>query len=307
MKKHPCLNDLEDQAMHETPAPELQEAPVFSREVIDFILSVIPVEARCCYTGQSILAYCPKPTFDWAEVNSWPDTTDVDIFAYNKPCLASLVQAYLDAGWEPVTSIDAFKAERIRFWEASRKFKLQTVGLIKPGMPVVNLTWYEDATDVVSTVQRFDMDYLMVGMDVRTRAFVDLRGADHRVAGVNKLNNKFDIMDVDVMFWLRQFDRIPKGYARGIDTRPAAKTYLSWLEETLARGDRGIDSKSRFYADRKMEQSIKVAIEAGFSEEMAEAMYHLFRREDHTWESMKIHLEEQHQTISEWLASVEED
>jgi hypothetical protein len=274
---------------------------LFSRENIDKILDTIPRLARCCYTGQSILAYCPNPTFDWAEVNSWPDETDVDIFVYNKAGLASVTQAFIDKGWEPASPIDEFKAERIRFWEAPRKFNLQTVALSKPDMPIVNLTWFDEASNVVACVQRFDMDYLMVAMDVHTGTFIDLRGADHRIANVNRLNAKFDIDDVDVMFWARQFDRLPKGYARGIDTRLVARTYLAWLEESLERGDRGASSKTRMYADRKMESSIKVTVE------QAEAMYHLFRREDSTWEAMRIALEERHQTITEWLASVTDD
>jgi len=160
----------------------------FSLENIDTVLSTVPAGARCCYTGQSILAYCPDPTFDWAEVNSWPDETDVDFFAYNKACLSSLVQAFVSAGWEPALPIDAFKSERIRFFDPPRKYahSLQTVGLTMPGLPTVNLTWFHEATDVVSCVRRFDMDYLMVGMDVHTRTFIDLRGPDHRVANVNQ-------------------------------------------------------------------------------------------------------------------------
>lgn len=286
---------------------EEMNEPLFTREKIETILATVPHEARCCYTGQSILAYCPEPTFSWAEVNNWPDETDVDIFCYNKACLASVVQSFIDDGWEPASDVDRFKAERIRFFEAPKKFNLQTVQLCKPHMPCVNLTWFNESTDVVATVKRFDMDYLMVGMDIRTKAFVDLRGPDHRIANVNKLNAKFDIDDVDIMFWLRQFDRIPKGYARGIDTRPVARTYLAWLEETIERGDRGIGSKTRFYAERKMESSIKTVVEAGFTQEQAEAMYHLFRREDQTWDAMRISLEEVHKTITEWLASVADD
>lgn len=281
--------------------------PLFTRDKVDTILNTIPKEARCCYTGQSILAYCPNPTFDWEELNSWPDQTDIDIFVYNQQGLASVVQRFLDKGWEPVSSIDEFKAERIRFFEPNRKFKIQTVGLIKNDMPVVNLTWHDNADDVLSVVKRFDMDYLMVGMDLRTRRFVDLRGQDHRVAHVNGLNSKFDVDDVDVMFWLRQFDRIPKGYSRGIDTRPVAKQYLLWLEETIARGDKGVGSKTRFYAERKMNQSLEYIVSAGFTQEQAEAMYHLFRYEDNTWEAMKLNLETIHRTISDWLTSVEND
>ena len=280
---------------------------LFSYHTIDTILSTVPEGAKCCYTGQSILAYCPDPTFSWDEVNSWPDVTDVDIFAYNKSCLASLVQRFMDNGYEPATPIDRFKAERFRFDESPIKFKLQTVGLTKPGFPIVNLTWYKDAVDAVSTIKRFDMDYLMVGLDVRSRKFVDLRGKNHRVAHVNHLNSKFDASDVDVMFWLRQFDRVPKGFSRGIDTRPVARQYLVWLDQVLERGDRGIGSKTRFYNDRLMEETIATVIEAGFTKEQATAMYHLFRHEDKTWESVSIKLVAARQKIAEWLESVDND
>ena len=281
--------------------------PLFSRKKIDAILDTVPKGARCCYTGQSILAYCPNPTFSWEEVNNWPDQTDVDIFVYNKPGLSTLVQAFMDRGWEPASSIDEFKAERIRFFDSPKKYNLQTVGLIKPDMPVINLTWHNESNDVIATIKRFDMDYLMVGMDIRTKQFVDLRGPDHRVANVNHLNSKFDIDDVDIMFWLRQFDRIPKGYARGVDTRPVAQQYLTWLEETIVRGDKGLGSKTRFYAERKMNQVIDTVIAAGFTKEQAEAMYHMFRGEDNTWEAMKLNLETMHSTISDWLTSVKDD
>jgi hypothetical protein len=284
----------------------MTEGQLFSRSTIDRILSVIPAEARCCYTGQSILAYCPDPTFDWAEVNSWPDQTDVDIFAYNKVALASLVQLFLDNGYEPVSSIDAWKAERIRFWEAPRKFSLQTVALIKENTPAVNLTWYVGCEDVVSVVKRFDMDYLCVGMDIRTRQFIDLRGPDHRVAGVNTLNAKFDVDDVDVSFWLRQFDRVPKGWLRGIDTRPVAQTYLGWIESVLTRGDRTAGSKTSYYADRQMETAIAQVVEAGFTHDQAVGLYKLFRQEDNGWGSMRFRLESSRKTIIDWLKSVED-
>jgi hypothetical protein len=280
---------------------------LYSRENIDKILSVIPKEARCCYTGQSILGYVDDPTFSWAEINAWPDKTDVDIFAYSKPCLASLIQSFMDTGWEPASTIDKFKAERIRFWDSPKKFNLQTVALSKEDLPIVNLTWYNEGVDLVSVVKRFDMDYLMVGMDVRTRAIVDLRGPDHRIANVNHLNAKFDVDDVDVMFWLRQFDRCPKGYARGIDTRPVARQYIEWLDQCVARGDWAAGSKTRFYADRKMEGVIATAIDAGFTENQAEAMYHMFRQEDHTWEAMRLNYENIRKQIADWLTSVEND
>jgi hypothetical protein len=288
-------------------ADSMQVNAPFSRDNIDTVLSMIPKEARCCYTGQSILAYVDKPTFSWDEVNAWPDETDLDIFVYNKPGLASLVQAFIDRGWEPVSTVDAFKAERIRFWDSPRRFHLQTVALNKPDLPIVNLTWYDEGIDLLSVIKRFDMDYLMCGLDVRTKAIIDLRGPDHRVANVNHLNAKFDVADVDVMYWLRQFDRCPKGYARGIDTRPVARTYIQWLDENLERGDWAAGSKTRFYADRKMDQTIEAVVSTGFTTEQAEAMYHLVRGEANTWEAMRLNLESTRKTISDWLASVEND
>jgi hypothetical protein len=280
---------------------------LFSRENIDKILSIIPPEARCTYTGQSILAYVDNPTFSWAEVNAWPDETDVDIFCYSRAGLSALVQCFMDCGWEPTSTIDKFKAERIRYWDPPKKFNLQTVALNKPDLPIVNLTWYNEADDLVSVVKRFDMDYLMVGMDCRTKVVVDLRGPDHRVANVNRLNVKFDINDVDVMFWVRQFDRCPKGYARGIDTRPVARTYIRWLDETIERGDWAAGSKTRFYADRKMDGVVEAVVASGFTQEQAEAMYHLIRGEDNTWEAMRLSYEKQRNTMADWLASVEND
>lgn len=280
---------------------------LFSKEKIDDILSTIPEGARCCYTGQSILAYCPDPTFDWSEVNSWNDQADVDIFIYSKQGLATILQSFINHGWTPATSIDEFKSERIRFWDTTRKFKLQTVAVKAEGYPIVNLTWTEDATDLVSTIKRFDMDYLMVGFDLRTQKFLDLRGADHRIAHVNHFNSKFDSSDVDTMFWLRQFDRIPKGYSRGIDTRPVAKQYLLWLDETINQGDRGAGSKTRAYAQKQMEEVIESVVDAGFTTEQAQAMYHLFRKEDQTWEAMRLRYDQMRKIISDWLSSVEND
>ena len=46
---------------------------MLSKENVEEILSIVPDGAKCCYTGQSILAYCPDPTFTWEEVNTWEE------------------------------------------------------------------------------------------------------------------------------------------------------------------------------------------------------------------------------------------
>jgi hypothetical protein len=296
-----ATNDCLDDIMART------TEPLFSRENIDTILAVIPPEARCCYTGQSILAYCPEPTFDWAELNAWPDETDVDIFVYTKVGLSALVQAFIDAGFEPADEINEFKSERARFFEQPRKFNLTTVGLKREGLPIVNLTWYNDSDDLVTVVRRFDMDYLMVGMDVRTGTFFDMRGKNPRVAHVNHLNQKFDVDDVDAMFWIRQFDRCPKGWSRGIDTRPVARQYLQWIDEAIERGDWAAGSKTRKYADEAMAEKIENLVSTGITQEQAEALYHMVRGEEWTWEAMRLNYERMRTTISTWLTSVEND
>lgn len=274
--------------------------------VIDSVLSVVPRAARACYTGQSILAYCPNPTFTWEEVNLWESATDIDIFAYTQTSHAAIVQAYISAGYEPATPIDEFKAERIRFFNPSKRFNLQTVCLKKDDLPVVNVSWRKGDEDAISVITGFDMDYLMVSMDLRTGVFVDLRGPDTRVANINKYNGRFDPYDVEPSYWYRQFERVPKGWSRGIDTRPVARQYARWIKDTIEKGDRSLYSKTREYADRAMKEAIAPVIETGFSEEEAEALYHLMNGETHTWEAQLLKHTAMLERIETWLAGVED-
>lgn len=276
------------------------------KQKVDDILAVVPSNARACYTGQSILAYCPDPTFSWEEMSTWEDQTDVDIFCYSNTGHAAITQAYIDAGWKPDNDIEEFKAERIRFYDPNRKFNLQTVSLKKENYPLVNISWRKGVEDSLDCIKQFDMDYLMVGMDLKTKIFADLRGKNHRVAHVNPHHQRFDPMDVEPSYWYRQFDRCPKGWNRGIDTRPVARQYLFWIEMTLKTGDRALSSKTREYADRYMKEAIGPIIGQGFSEDQAKAMFHLFKGEQNTWEAQRIKHEAMRQKITSWLASVDD-
>lgn len=277
-----------------------------TRELVDEILAVVPEGAKCCYTGQSALAYCPDPTFTYDELNCWPTETDIDLFCYNQYAQASIVQAYMDAGYQPSTSIERFKADRIRFYEPSRKYSLQTVKLDKEGYPQVNVSWRKNCSDALDVIQNFDMDYLCVSMDLSKKTWCDLRGADHRVAHVNKYNGKFDPTEADAAYWYRQFERCPKGWERGIDTRPVARQYLQWIEQTIEFGDKGAESATRKYADLAMHEACKVMIESGISEEQAHAIYHMARGEEYTWEAVLMKHKSMHEKISAWLKSVED-
>lgn len=280
---------------------------MINRKLVDEVLSVVPKKAKACYTGQSILAYVDDPTFTWDEVNQWADATDIDIFCYTQASQASIVQAYIDAGFTANTHIEEFKAERIRFFEPNKKFKMQTVKLNKQGLPVVNITWRKGCEDCIDVIKNFDMDYLMVSMDLKTRVFADLRPKNRRVAHVNPYNSRFDITDVDPAYWYRQFERCPKGYSRGIDTRPVAKQYAEWIRESLAIGDKAKDSKTRQYQEKAMEEAIAPVLEKGFTREQAVSLYHMFRGETNTWEATRIKHEAMLQRIELWLDSVSED
>jgi hypothetical protein len=214
-----------------------------------------------------------------------------------------VVQAYISAGYVPDNSIEEFKAGRIRFYEPNYKFNLQTVSLEKDGLPLVNISWRKGADDAMNVIKAYDMDYLMVSMDLKTRVFSDLRGENHRVAHVNKYNHRY-MEDAEPSYWYRQFERCPKGYARGIDTRPVAEQYKVWIEQTLALGDKAVASKTRQYKERDKQEAISFVKAAGFTEEQATSLYHLIRSEDNTWEAQAMKHTAILKRIDNWLASV---
>lgn len=277
---------------------------MITREIVDEILSIVPKGAQCCYTGQSILAYCPDPTFTYEELNCWEQETDIDLFCYSNQAQASVVQAFMDAGFDPANGVEQFKADKIRFYEPSRKFNLQTVKLVKDDYPVINISWRKGCADALDVIQNFDMDYLCVSMDLCKRTFCDLRGKNHRVAHVNSYNGKFDPDAADASYWYRQFERCPKGWERGIDTRPVAEQYIKWIDHALEVGDKTKDSATRRYQDIAMNSACSVMIEAGIPEDQAHAIYHMMRGEEYTWEAISIKHRAMRDTIKAWLASV---
>ena len=178
-----------------------------------------------------------------------------------------------------------------------------TVGMYETGGREPDFETMEAIADIFNV----DMDYLMVSMDIKTGIFADLRPENKRIAHVNPYHHRFDPLDVEPGFWYRQFDRCPKGYSRGIDTRPVARQYKAWIEYTLEMGDRSLHSKTREYANRAMNEAIAPVIAAGFTKEQASALYHMFKGESNTWEASKIKHEVMLQRITTWLESVEDD
>ena len=279
---------------------------MITRELTEAVLDIVPEGARCCYTGQSILAYCPDPTFTYDEVNSWENETDLDLFAYSQTAQASIVQAFISAGFAPENSIEEFKANKIRFWDNS-KFNLQTVKLVKDGYPEVNVSWRKNEEDCLDVIKVFDMDYLMVSMDVGKRVFADLRPENKRVAHVNKLNPRFDPEDCEPGYWYRQFERCPKGWSRGIDTRPVAEQYAKWISKSLELGDRTIHSKTRQYKDKAMRDAIAPLIQQGMDQAIAEMIYHMSYGENNNLEVTRIKHETMLHRIQSWLDAVNKE
>ena len=275
-------------------------------KLIEACLDIVPEGARACYTGQSILGYCPDPTFSWDEINSWENETDLDIFAYSQASQASIVQAFMSAGFVPENSIEEFKANRIRFWDQS-KFQLATVKLVKNGYPEINISWRKANEDCLDVIKVFDMDYLMCSMDIHNRVFADLRPKDKRVAHVNKLNPRFDPYEAEPSYWYRQFDRCPKGWSRGIDTRPVARQYVQWIERSLELGDKTGHSKTREYKERAMMDAIAPLIEHGMEKELAEEIYRISAGETKTWEITKIKNQAMLNRIQSWLDAVDKE
>lgn len=278
---------------------------MLNEKILNEILSIAPKGASC-YTGQSALAACPDPTFSWEELNLWPTATDVDIFCYNIPALATTIQAYISVGWKPDAPVDKFKCDAIRFREPTHKFNIQTVKLRNELDVQLNITWKKNCQSAMDVIRSYDMDYVMVAMDLKTGVWVDLRGKDHRVAHVNHLNSMFDPYDANPAYWYRQFERCPKGWSRGIDTRPVAKQYVEWIDASLVMGDCALGSKTREYKDKAMSEAIVILLDAGYSEEQAEAMYKMVKGEASTWEATRIKHQAMRDRIQAWLDEVNE-
>lgn len=279
---------------------------MINKELVEDVLNTVPEGARCCYTGQSILAYVDNPTFTWDEVNSWENETDLDLFAYSPQSQASIIQAFMSDGWEPENAIEKFKAERIRFWEPG-KYNLQTVKLVKDGYPELNISWRKGCEDCLDVIKVFDMDYLMVSMDVNKRVFADLRPENKRVAQVNKLNPHFDPYNAEPGYWYRQFERCPKGWSRGIDTRPVARQYLEWIKKSLELGDKGAGSRTREYKDRAMMDAIAPLIEHGMEQEVAQLIYKMSYGQNSSWEATRLKHEAMANRIQNWLDAVDKE
>lgn len=279
---------------------------MINEDLVNSILDTVPDGARCCYTGQSILAYVDNPTFSWDEVNTWENETDMDLFAYSPQSQATLIQAFMSDGWKPENSIEKFKADRVRFWDPG-KFNLQTVKLIKDGYPELNISWRKGSEDCLDVIKVFDMDYLMVSMDVSKRVFADLRPVNKRVAHVNKLNPHFNPYDAEPSYWYRQFERCPKGWSRGIDTRPVAQQYIEWIETSLKIGDKGAASKTREYKNRAMMDAIAPLIEHGMEQEVAELIYKLSYGQNSSWDATKLKHTVMVNRIKAWLDAVNKE
>ena len=87
-------------------------------------------------------------------------------------------------------------------------------------------------------------------------------------------------------------------------TNPERSDSMSAYERESLVVDRAANRIAETADDWKLRGFVKSEL---FTDEQAEAMYHLFRHEDSTWEAMALNLQTIHATITKWLASVEQD
>lgn len=208
--------------------------------VID-VLKTIDING--CITGSCLL-----PNFD---PDAWGGTPDIDVFVYSRDELVRatmLAQTALKMrpgiGDKKSEKQEAWKLKRLQESGLNNKIHLTTYKFYSSGV-IINFTYKEDkiidrwipCCNAASVLMSFDMSIIMRAYDIKQRVMWDLRPDDvpWNVAVPNPLR-KDDHMIWTVAKWIRQFDRVPKYYSRGFDTRPVAQFYLDMIDECIAAG-----------------------------------------------------------------------
>lgn len=194
-----------------------------------------------CITGSCMLDM---------DFESWAETPDIDVFTYTENQeLYAIDLLMLEHGFEPLNKGERWKIERIKDRGMQKKAVLTTVKLVRDGI-VVNITYKNNKTNLLSVLSSFDMSIIMKGFDIETKVMMDLRtkndgfvpedplkkwSSDPMVAVPNPLR-KQDVDMYGVEMWVRQWDRVLKYWSRGFDTRPMAKFYVDSINRIIDDG-----------------------------------------------------------------------
>ena len=219
-----------------------------------------------CITGSSMLD---------VDYGLWPTAPDVDFFAYTEASFSHAVMTMLNNGYKWGDGSEG-SAERCRDWyvkalhnwfEATQWKNNQGAAMItlkfnKDGV-IVNITWKKGCDNVFEVIKSFDMNIIMVGYDVETRAIVDLRRVrkvaddenigvpvdeETRHAHLNPLR-KINTSIWNHWKWVRQCDRPMSKYQERRVTETATfdcvdvvKSYDEMITADIAAVDGPIDN-----------------------------------------------------------------
>lgn len=204
---------------------------------------VMSMPINGCITGSSFL--------EGFDAEAWDSTPDIDIFVYSESDLIRAVNlAQYALMMEPGSGTPRSKDQETwklnRLYEAglNRKMGITTYKFFCDGV-ILNFTHKQTKidgrwvplTNCPSVLMSFDMSIVMMGYDIQSHVFFDLRpdNVPHNVAVPNPLR-KQDCVMWTVSKWVRQFDRVIKYYNRGFDTRPMAHFYLAMIDECIEAG-----------------------------------------------------------------------
>lgn len=197
-----------------------------------------------CITGSAVAVVLSRFT----DVEEWASIPDVDVFCYSPEAQVAMIQYVQHAlkgkpgkGSKQTAEQEQWKIDRCLSGTRSKDNPVCSVTLqVQPevqSLPLVNvnITYKKHCTSLSRVLESFDMNIVMIGIDVKTGAVLDLRGDDVRLAERNKLR-RFDMSMWNVAHWVRQWDRVLKYYSRGFDTRPMAEFYLEAIDRALSQG-----------------------------------------------------------------------
>lgn len=202
------------------------------------VLKCLPING--CITGSIFLN-----KFDPATWGS-----DIDVFVYSENDLVracNLAQFGLKMtpgkGGERSEKQERWKLDRLYKSGLNRKIGITTYSFHYDGV-TINFTYKQikvdgrwvPLTNCPSVLIAFDMSIVMMGYDIETGVFFDLRPENGKeIAIPNPLRNQ-DCSMWTVSKWIRQFNRVVKYYERGYDTRPMAEFYLKMIDECIDAG-----------------------------------------------------------------------
>lgn len=190
-----------------------------------------------CITGSCML---PDADFD-----TWMDKPDIDVFVYSDTALVQAMMILESWGFTPggkgkTEAGEKLKREWIIETGVHRNKGLTTIMYEKDDI-FINLTVKEDFDSVIAILASFDMSIIMIGYDIPSHYLLDLRtqdGNDPKVATPNKMKRQLYNHPSRFTVWraVHQWDRVPKYYSRGYDTRPMARFYLEKIDAVLEAG-----------------------------------------------------------------------